>query len=59
MLGYEEWEQLTRMPSFGRLLIAARAELGDLPQRDAASWRDGDREGVYLVDANLASVGIH
>ena len=33
VLGYAEWEKLSRVPSFGRLLMAAPLEPGDLPER--------------------------
>jgi hypothetical protein len=31
VIAYEEWEKLLRVPSFGRLLMAAPLEAGDLP----------------------------
>lgn len=36
VLGYADWERLSREPSFGRLLMSAPLERGDLPQRDRA-----------------------
>ena len=33
LIGYEEWEKLSRVPSFGRLLMSAPLEMGDLPKR--------------------------
>jgi antitoxin Phd len=39
ILSFEEWERLSRVPSFGRLLMAAPLEPGDLPPR-----QDGLRE---------------
>lgn len=39
VLGYVEWERLSRVPSFGRLLMAAPLKAGDLPARDAAGLR--------------------
>ena len=39
VLSFEEWERLSRVPSFGRLLMAAPFEAGDLPAR-----QDGLRE---------------
>ena len=40
VLGFEEWERLSRVPSFGRLLMAAPLEPGDVPARDAAGLRE-------------------
>lgn len=40
ILGFEEWQRLSQVPSFGRLLMEARLELEDLPERDG-----GLREG--------------
>jgi antitoxin Phd len=42
VLSFEEWERLSRVPSFGRLLMAAPLEPGDLPDRDAGSLRNAD-----------------
>ena len=42
VLSFEEWERLSHVPSFGRLLMAAPLEPGDLPARDAGSLRDVD-----------------
>ena len=42
VLSFEEWERLSRVPSFGRLLMAAPLEPDDLPARDAGSLRDPD-----------------
>jgi antitoxin Phd len=33
VLGFAEWERLATVPSFGRLLMAAPLEAGDLPER--------------------------
>lgn len=33
VLSFEEWQRLTRVPSFGRLLMAAPLEPDDLPAR--------------------------
>jgi prevent-host-death family protein len=33
LLSFEEWERLSRVPSFGRLLMAAPLEPGDLAER--------------------------
>ena len=40
LISYREWERLTRVPSFGRLLMAAPVEEGDLPKRDRSPLRD-------------------
>ena len=42
VLSFEEWERLSRVPSFGRLLMAAPLEEQDLPPRDAGSLREAD-----------------
>jgi len=42
VLSFEEWERLSRVPSFGRLLMAAPIEPGDLPERDAGTLREAD-----------------
>ena len=39
ILSFAEWERLSRVPSFGRLLMAAPLEVDDLPARDAAPIR--------------------
>ena len=40
VLGFADWERLSRVPSFGRLLMSAPLEPGDLPERDRAPVRD-------------------
>ncbi len=42
ILSFEEWERLSRVPSFGRLLMAAPFEDGDLPARNATPMREVD-----------------
>ena len=42
VISFEEWERLSRVPSFGRLLMAAPIDPEDLPVRNAASLRDID-----------------
>jgi antitoxin Phd len=42
VLSFEEWERLSRVPSFGRLLMEAPLEPGDLPARDERSLRNPD-----------------
>ncbi len=39
VLSFSEWERLSRVPSFGRLLMAAPVEPGDLPERDLTPLR--------------------
>ena len=40
LLSYEEWERLSAVPSFGRLLMAAPFGEDDVPQRSPAPLRD-------------------
>ncbi len=42
IIGYDEWERLSRVPSFGRLLMSAPMDADDLPVRDDAPLRDVD-----------------
>ena len=42
VLGFDEWERLSRVPSFGRLLMAAPLEPDDLPKRDGSGTRPTD-----------------
>src|SRR5260370_32466797 len=39
LLSYEEWERLSQVPSFGRLLMAAPLSPDDLPPRDTMPLR--------------------
>lgn len=39
VLSYEEWERLSTVPSFGRLLMAAALSADDLPSRDQSTLR--------------------
>jgi antitoxin Phd len=39
ILSFREWERLSQMPSFGRLLMAAPIEPGDLPERQSTPIR--------------------
>ena len=39
VLGFAEWERLSRVPSFGRLLMAAPLEPGDVPERSRVGAR--------------------
>jgi len=40
VLGFADWERLSRVPSFGRLLMSAPIEQGDLPSRNRSGLRD-------------------
>jgi antitoxin Phd len=40
LIGFADWQRLSRVPSFGRLLMAAPLEVGDLPGRDGTPLRD-------------------
>ena len=42
VLGFKEWEQLSQVPSFGRLLMAAPISPDDLPERDRTPPRTAD-----------------
>jgi len=42
VLSFEDWERLSRVPSFGRLLMAAPLEPDDLPARNPGPLRDTD-----------------
>jgi antitoxin Phd len=42
VLGFDDWERLSRVPSFGRLLMSAPLEPADLPDRDQAPIRDAE-----------------
>ena len=42
IIGYDEWERLSRVPSFGRLLMSAPMDADDLPVLDDAPLRDVD-----------------
>jgi prevent-host-death family protein len=39
LLSYEDWQRLSQVPSFGRLLMAAPARAGDLAARNRAKLR--------------------
>jgi antitoxin Phd len=39
ILGFAEWQLLSSVPSFGRLLMAAPLEASDLPKRNRAPLR--------------------
>ena len=40
VLGFADWERLSRVPSFGRLLMSAPLKQGDLPARGQAPMRN-------------------
>ena len=40
VVGFEEWQRMARVPSFGRLLMSAPLEAGDLPERSQSPLRD-------------------
>jgi antitoxin Phd len=42
VLSFEEWKRLSRVPSFGRLLMAAPLEPEDVPDRNAGKLREAD-----------------
>ncbi len=42
ILSFEEWERLSHVPSFGRLLMAAPFEDCDLPPRNAVPLHEVD-----------------
>lgn len=42
VLGIAEWEKLSRVPSFGRLLMSAPLDTNDLPERNDTPPRDPD-----------------
>jgi antitoxin Phd len=42
VLSFVEWERLSRVPSFGRLLMAIPIEADDLPERDGTPIRQMD-----------------
>jgi prevent-host-death family protein len=40
VIGFEEWQRLSNVPSFGRLLMSAPIAPGDLQERDRTPLRD-------------------
>jgi antitoxin Phd len=40
VIGFDEWQRLSNVPSFGRLLMSAPLVPGDLPERDRAPLRE-------------------
>ena len=41
VLGFEDWQRLSRVPSFGRLLMEAGLEPQDVPERTGGLRDDG------------------
>ena len=41
VLGFEEWQRLSKVPSFGRLLMEAQLDPEDLPERLGGLREDG------------------
>ncbi len=39
VLGFEEWQRLSQVPSFARLLMAAPVGIEELPRRDRSGLR--------------------
>ncbi|MFZ0422959.1 MAG: type II toxin-antitoxin system Phd/YefM family antitoxin [Xanthobacteraceae bacterium] len=52
VLGFAEWERLSRVPSFGRLLMSAPFEPEDLPERNRAPLRDSGPRRAARSRAN-------
>jgi antitoxin Phd len=42
VVSYEEWQRLSRVPSFGRLLMAAPLTGGEVPKRNRSGLRKAD-----------------
>jgi antitoxin Phd len=42
VVSYEEWQRLSHIPSFGRLLMAAPVAAEDLPKRSRSGLRKAD-----------------
>jgi antitoxin Phd len=42
VVSYEEWERLSRVPTFGRLLMAAPLSPDDAPSRNPSAPRTAD-----------------
>ena len=40
VLSFADWQRLSRVPSFGRLLMSVPLEPGDLPERNRGPMRD-------------------
>jgi prevent-host-death family protein len=42
VLGFDDWQRLANVPSFGRLLMSAPLVPDDLPERDRSPLREVD-----------------
>jgi antitoxin Phd len=42
VVSYEEWERISHVPTFGRLLMAAPLTADDLPDRSSSGLRTAD-----------------
>jgi antitoxin Phd len=42
VVSYKEWERLSHVPTFGRLLMAAPLAADDLPRRNSSPLRKSD-----------------
>jgi len=42
VVSYEEWQRLSHVPSFGRLLMAAPSAENDVPRRNRSGLRKAD-----------------
>lgn len=42
VISWDEWQRLSAVPSFGRLLMSSRLEPADIPERDSSPVRDID-----------------
>ncbi|MGH7077257.1 MAG: type II toxin-antitoxin system Phd/YefM family antitoxin [Acetobacteraceae bacterium] len=42
ILSFEEWQRLSHVPSFGRMLMAAPLGPNDLPKHDPTPMREAD-----------------
>jgi antitoxin Phd len=42
VLSFQEWQRLSRVPSFGRLLMSAPIDPDDMPARNHSPLRDAD-----------------
>jgi antitoxin Phd len=42
VVGFDDWQRLSHVPSFGRLLMSAPLAPDDLPERDLAPLREVD-----------------
>ena len=42
VLGFKDWERLSNVPSFGRLLMSAPKGIGELPRRVKGPLRTAD-----------------